>query len=138
MDVKPARCQKVEDHATVFAGMPKNASAIARVHESARAIAGHGETLNPLAVKLQPVDDLVDHLALGAHGKADQIEFGADHGLHHFAVGRIVGRPEHVLGIDGRLDVARQRPLRLKRNFIVAATAVRPLSLWAETSEARS
>src|ERR1700676_18153 len=62
MDVKPARCQKVEDHATVFAGMPKNASAIARVHESARAIAGHGETLNPLAVKLQPVDDLVDHL----------------------------------------------------------------------------
>jgi hypothetical protein len=34
MDVKPARCQKVEDHATVFAGMPKNASAIARVHDS--------------------------------------------------------------------------------------------------------
>jgi hypothetical protein len=45
MDVKrlasPARRQKVEDHAIVFRGMPKNASAIARVHESTPAIAGH-------------------------------------------------------------------------------------------------
>src|SRR3979411_1022301 len=31
-----------------------------------------------LAVKLQPVDDLVDRLALGAHGEAHQIELGAD------------------------------------------------------------
>src|SRR6202012_584187 len=30
-----------------------------------------------LAVKLQPVDDLVDHLAFGTHGDADQIEVGA-------------------------------------------------------------
>jgi hypothetical protein len=43
MDVKPARRQKVEDHATVFPDMPKNASAIARVHESTLAIAGHGK-----------------------------------------------------------------------------------------------
>jgi hypothetical protein len=28
-------------------------------------------------VKLQTVDDLVDHLALGAHGETDQIEIGA-------------------------------------------------------------
>ena len=34
-----------------------------------------------LAVKLQPVDDLVDHLALGAHREPDQVEFGADHRL---------------------------------------------------------
>jgi hypothetical protein len=32
-----------------------------------------------LAVKFQPVDDLVDHLALGAHGYSDQIELGAEH-----------------------------------------------------------
>src|SRR6266403_1145983 len=35
-----------------------------------------------LAVKLQAVDDLVDHLALGAHGEADQIEIGAGHRPH--------------------------------------------------------
>ncbi|MGA7994538.1 MAG: hypothetical protein WCA28_06460 [Bradyrhizobium sp.] len=29
-----------------------------------------------LAVKLQFIDDLVDHLALGAHGEPDQIEIG--------------------------------------------------------------
>ena len=33
----------------------------------------------PLAVKFQPVDDLVDHLALGAHRQPDQVEFAADH-----------------------------------------------------------
>jgi hypothetical protein len=27
----------------------------------------------PLAVKFQPIDDLVDHLALGAHRDPDQI-----------------------------------------------------------------
>ena len=31
-------------------------------------------------MKLQPIDDLVDHFALGAHGQADQIEVG-DHKL---------------------------------------------------------
>ena len=30
-----------------------------------------------LAVELQPVDDLVNHLALGAHREACQIELGA-------------------------------------------------------------
>jgi hypothetical protein len=30
-----------------------------------------------LAVKLQSIDDLVDHLALGAHGEPDQIEISA-------------------------------------------------------------
>src|SRR6476646_4729357 len=68
------------------------------------------KTLKPLAVKLQAVDDLVDHLALGAHGKTDQIEIGVDHRPHRLAVCRIMGRPEHVRGIDGGLDVARQRP----------------------------
>jgi len=29
-------------------------------------------------MKLQPVDDLVDHLALGPHGEADQMEFAAN------------------------------------------------------------
>jgi hypothetical protein len=29
------------------------------------------KALQPLGVKLQPIDDLVDHLALGAHRKAD-------------------------------------------------------------------
>ena len=33
------------------------------------------------AVKLQTVDDLVDHLALGAHGESDQIELGAHYSL---------------------------------------------------------
>jgi hypothetical protein len=28
-------------------------------------------------VKLQPVDDLVDHLALGAHREPDETELGA-------------------------------------------------------------
>ena len=60
-------------------------------------------------MKLQPVDDLVDRLALGAHRKADQVELGADHRLHHFAVGGVMRGLEHVLGIDRGLDVARQR-----------------------------
>jgi hypothetical protein len=63
-------------------------------------------------MKLQPVDDLVDHLAFGALGQANQIEIGADHGLHHFAVGGIVRRLEHVIGINRGLHVSRQRPLQ--------------------------
>src|ERR1700761_1763024 len=43
-----------------------------------------------LAVKLQPVDDLVDHLALGSHGDADQIEVGTRDCFHHLAVGSIM------------------------------------------------
>src|SRR6266446_9565627 len=35
---------------------------------------GHAFPDHALAVKLQPVDDLVDHLAFGAHGEAYQIE----------------------------------------------------------------
>jgi hypothetical protein len=42
---------------------------------------------NALAVKLQPVDDLVDHLALGAHRKPNQVELGADHRPRRLAVG---------------------------------------------------
>ena len=34
-------------------------------------------SLHTLAVKLQPVDDLVGHLALGAHREPDKIEPGA-------------------------------------------------------------
>src|SRR6185437_11471057 len=63
------------------------------------------------AVKLQPVDDLVDYLAFGTHGKPYQIEFGADHGLYRVAIGCVMRRLEHVLGVDGRLHVPRQRPL---------------------------
>src|ERR1700683_3952109 len=70
------------------------------------------KSVNLLAVKLQAVDDLVDHLALRAHGQPHQIEFAADHGLHHLAVGGVVRGREHVLGIDRGLDVARQRPLQ--------------------------
>src|ERR1700730_9246817 len=65
---------------------------------------------NALAVKLQPVDDLVDHLALGAHRKTNQIKLGADHGPHRFAVGRIMRGLEHVLGIEGGVYFFRQRP----------------------------
>src|SRR4051812_1907711 len=39
------------------------------------AISGSRSALKPLAVKFQTVDDLVDHLALGPHRQADQIEF---------------------------------------------------------------
>src|SRR5207249_2468612 len=53
-----------------------------------------------LAVKLQPVDDLVDHLALGAHREPDQVELSADHGAHHLAVGDVMRGLEHVLSID--------------------------------------
>jgi hypothetical protein len=45
-----------------------------------------GSLENALAVKLQPVDDLVDHLALGAHRQLDQIELGGDHRPRRLAV----------------------------------------------------
>ena len=48
----------------------------------------------------------------GAHGEADQVEFGADHGFDHFAVGGVVRGLEHVLGIDRGRNVARQRPFK--------------------------
>src|ERR1700733_241996 len=64
-----------------------------------------------LAVKLQAVDDLVDHLALGAHRQPDEIQLGADHGLDRLAVGRIMRGLEHILGIDGGLHASGQRPL---------------------------
>ena len=60
-----------------------------------------------LAVKLQSIEDLVDHLTLGAHCESDQIEFSADHRPHRFAVGRIMRRLEHVLGVDRRLHASR-------------------------------
>jgi hypothetical protein len=63
-------------------------------------------------VKLQTVDDLVDRLALGPHGKTHQIEIGADHAPHRFPIGGVMRGLEHVLGIDGGRDVARQRPLK--------------------------
>src|SRR5918999_4680452 len=63
-----------------------------------------------LAVKLQPIDDLVDHLALGAHREADEIELGADHALNHLAVGGVMRGLEHVLGIDRWRNVAGERP----------------------------
>jgi hypothetical protein len=61
-------------------------------------------------VKLQPVDDLVDHLTLSAHREPDQIELGADHCPDHLAVGGVVRGPEHVFGIDRGRDVAGKRP----------------------------
>ena len=46
-----------------------------------------GSLEDALAVKLQPVDDLVGHLALGAHRQLDQIELGGDHRPRRLAVG---------------------------------------------------
>ena len=40
-------------------------------------------------MKLQSVDDLVDHLALGAHREPDEIEFDADHCADRLAVGGV-------------------------------------------------
>jgi hypothetical protein len=44
---------------------------------SKRTPAGHLELSTWLAVKLQPADDLVNRLAPGADGEADQIQPGA-------------------------------------------------------------
>ena len=63
----------------------------------------------PLAMELQTVDDLVDHLALGAHRDADEIEIGALNRPHRFAIGGIVRGLEHVLGVKGRRHIARER-----------------------------
>ena len=55
--------------------------------------AGHGRTRaseQTSAVKFQTVDDLVDHLALGAHGEPDQIEVSAHDGLDDGAVRGVV------------------------------------------------
>jgi hypothetical protein len=60
-----------------------------------------------LAVKLQTIDDLVDHLALGAHREPDQIEIGAHDRPHRLAVGGVMRGLEHVLGVNRRRDIAR-------------------------------
>ena len=65
-----------------------------------------------LAVEFQPIDDLVDHLALGAHGDANEIEVRTRDRLHHLAAGRVMRRSEHVLGIERRRRIARQRPFQ--------------------------
>ena len=66
-------------------------------------------------MKTQPVDDLVDHLAFAAHGDSDQFKVGAGDRLHDLAVGRVVGGPEHVLGIERGRDASRQRPIQCAR-----------------------
>ena len=63
-------------------------------------------------MKLQAIDDLVDHLALGAKGEPDQIEFGAKDPLHGRAVGFVMRGPEHVFGIDGGRHIAGERALQ--------------------------
>src|SRR5215469_8239100 len=53
---------------------------------------GRGEDNSHLhsAVELQAIDNLVDHLALGAHCDADKVEVGTRDCLHGFAIGSIV------------------------------------------------
>ena len=41
-------------------------------------------------MKLQPVDDLVDHLPLGTNSDADEVELCTDHALNHLAVGSVM------------------------------------------------
>jgi hypothetical protein len=67
------------------------------------------------AVEFQPIDDFVDHLALCAHGDPDEIEVRTRDRLHHLAVGRVMRRSEHVLGIERRRHFARQRPSQRAR-----------------------
>src|ERR1700733_8840026 len=62
------------------------------------------------AMEFQAIDDLVDHLAFGAHGNANEIEISASDRPHHLAIGGVMRGPEHVFGVDGRRHVARQRP----------------------------
>ena len=66
-------------------------------------------------MKLQSIDDLVDHPALGAHRKPDEIEVSARHRPHGLAIGGVVRGLEHFLGIDGRRDIARQRAVERAR-----------------------
>ena len=68
-----------------------------------------------LAVELQPIDDLVDHLALGTQGQPHEIEITPRHRLHRGAVGLVMGGLEHVLGVERRCDIARQRPFQRAR-----------------------
>ena len=63
-------------------------------------------------MKLQTVDDLVDDLAVGAKCQADEIEIVARNRLDGGAIGRVVRRLEHVLGIHGGLYVARDGPVQ--------------------------
>src|SRR5262245_12514179 len=63
-------------------------------------------------MKLEAVDDLVDQLALGAKGQADQLEIGTQGGLDHGPVGGIVRRCEHLIGVGRRLYLARDSPLQ--------------------------
>ena len=61
-------------------------------------------------MKLQAIHDLVDYLALAAHGNADQIELTADHGLDRFPIGRVMRGLEHILGVNRGRHVAGERP----------------------------
>src|SRR5262245_38837684 len=62
-------------------------------------------------MKFEAVDDLVDQLAFGAKCQADQLEIVTQDGLDGGSVGGIVRGCEHFLGIDRRLDIARNRPI---------------------------
>src|SRR3982750_2400742 len=66
-------------------------------------------------MKLQPINDLVDHLALGAHRKSNEVEVRARHCPPRLAIGGIMRGLEHVLGVDRRLDAARQGPIERAR-----------------------
>ena len=66
-------------------------------------------------MKLQPIDNLVDHLALGTHREADEIEIGARDRLHDLAVGGIMRGREHVLGVERRFDATRERAVQRPR-----------------------
>src|SRR3974390_2041086 len=57
-------------------------------------------------MKIQAIDELVDHLAIGAKAEPDQIEFGAEDPLFGRAVGFVMRGPEHVFGIDGGHHIA--------------------------------
>src|SRR5919108_2271748 len=74
-------------------GLPANASP-ARTKPSNASIA------SALPVQRQPLECLVDELAVAAHGHADEPEILAAHRLHRGAVGGVVVRTEQVLGED--------------------------------------
>lgn len=66
-------------------------------------------------MELQTVNNLVDHLAIGAHRDADEIEIGTRNRFHRLAIGGIMRRLEHVLSIDRRRDVARECTIECTR-----------------------
>src|SRR5882724_6680326 len=68
-----------------------------------------------LTMKLQPIEDLVDHLALGAQREPDEIEVASPNRLDRGAVGGVVGGREHVLDIERGRDVAGQRAFERAR-----------------------